>query len=41
VYSLLIATEPLARAEPVIAVAAGAGAGFLVNFLLSRAIVFR
>jgi putative flippase GtrA len=41
VYSLLIATEPLARSEPVVAVAAGAGSGFLVNFFLSRAIVFR
>ncbi len=41
VYSWLIATEPLARANPVLAVAAGAMSGFLVNFLLSRAVVFR
>lgn len=41
VYSLLVATEPLARAQPIIAVAAGAGAGFLVNFFLSRTLVFR
>jgi len=41
VYSLLIATEAMARQQPVIAVAAGAAAGFGVNFLLSRSFVFR
>ena len=40
-YSILIASLPAARAQPVIAVAAGSISGFLVNFLLSRRLVFR
>lgn len=39
-YSALIAEFAIARHYPVLAVAAGAAAGFLVNFLLSRRIVF-
>jgi putative flippase GtrA len=40
-YALLIATVPAARAEPVIAVAAGSLAGMTVNFLAARFLVFR
>lgn len=40
-YSLLIASLAEARAQPIIAVAAGSISGFLVNFLLSRRLVFR
>ncbi len=40
-YAALIATLALARAQPVIAVAAGAVAGMFVNFTLSRQVVFR
>lgn len=39
-YSGLIAAFALARHYPVLAVAAGAASGFLVNFLLSRKWVF-
>lgn len=39
-YSALIAAFVLPRHYPVLAVAAGAATGFLVNFLLSRRIVF-
>lgn len=39
-YSLLIAAFVLPRHYPVLAVAAGAASGFLVNFLLSRRLVF-
>lgn len=40
-YALLIATVAAARAEPVIAVAAGSLAGMGVNFLAARLLVFR
>jgi putative flippase GtrA len=40
-YVVLIATIPLCAAEPVFAVAAGSLAGMLVNFTLSRQMVFR
>lgn len=39
-YSLLIAAFVLPRHYPILAVAAGAASGFLVNFLLSRRLVF-
>jgi len=39
-YAALIATVPLAAQRPVLAVAAGAIAGFGVNFLVSRKFVF-
>lgn len=39
-YSALIAAFVLPRHYPVLAVAAGAATGFLVNFLLSRRVVF-
>ncbi|WP_427954062.1 GtrA family protein [Acidiphilium sp.] len=39
-YSLLLALFILPRHYPVLAVAAGAASGFLVNFLLSRRLVF-
>jgi putative flippase GtrA len=40
-YAGLIATLAVARAEPVIAVAAGSLAGMTVNFLAARFLVFR
>lgn len=40
-YAALIATLAVARAEPVIAVAAGSLAGMTVNFLAARFLVFR
>jgi putative flippase GtrA len=40
-YAALIATVAAARAEPVIAVAAGSLAGMAVNFLAARFLVFR
>ena len=40
-YALLVTFVPLAYAQPVIAVAAGAIAGLFVNFGLSRTVVFR
>lgn len=40
-YAILIATVPLARAQPVIAVAAGAVAGMFLNFTMARQVVFR
>lgn len=39
-YSLLLVAFVLPRHYPVLAVAAGAASGFLVNFLLSRRLVF-
>ena len=39
-YAVLVATLPLAAAHPVIGVAAGALAGMIGNFLLSRRYVF-
>ncbi|MDD2877570.1 MAG: GtrA family protein [Acidiphilium sp.] len=39
-YSLLLAMFVLPRHFPILAVAAGAASGFLVNFLLSRRLVF-
>jgi putative flippase GtrA len=39
-YSLLLTLFILPRHYPVLAVAAGAASGFLVNFLLSRRLVF-
>jgi putative flippase GtrA len=40
-YALLITFVAAAARQPVIAIAAGAGAGLLVNFTLSRRLVFR
>jgi putative flippase GtrA len=40
-YFALIATQPLFHHYPVLAIAAGAGAGMFVNFFLSRRLVFR
>lgn len=40
-YAALIATVAAARAEPVLAVAAGSLAGMAVNFLAARFLVFR
>lgn len=40
-YAVLVATVAAARAEPVIAVAAGSLAGMTVNFLAARFLVFR
>ncbi|MDQ2803829.1 MAG: GtrA family protein [Pseudomonadota bacterium] len=40
-YAALVTVVPLCAAQPVIAVAAGAVAGMMVNFSLSRAVVFR
>jgi putative flippase GtrA len=39
-YSILIASFILPRHYPVLAVAAGAMSGFLINFMLSRRLVF-
>lgn len=39
-YALLVTFMPLAAAEPVIAIGAGAIAGMFVNFTLSRRMVF-
>lgn len=39
-YSVLIASFVLPRHYPVLAVAAGAASGFIINFLLSRRLVF-
>jgi putative flippase GtrA len=39
-YSLLLALFVLPRHYPILAVAAGAASGFVVNFLLSRRLVF-
>ncbi|MBV8914859.1 MAG: GtrA family protein [Acetobacteraceae bacterium] len=40
-YLVLIALVPLCREQPVLAIAAGVGAGLLANFNLSRRLVFR
>lgn len=40
-YAALIAALPAARAQPVLAVAAGSLAGMAVNFLAARFLVFR
>jgi len=40
-YALLVLQVPLAAAQPVIATTAGAIAGMVVNFGLSRRLVFR
>jgi putative flippase GtrA len=40
-YALLVTFVPLCAAQPVFATSAGAAAGLLVNFTLSRALVFR
>jgi putative flippase GtrA len=40
-YAALIATVPLCVEAPVLAVAAGSVAGMIVNFTLSRQMVFR
>lgn len=40
-YFLLITISPFVAEYPVIAVAAGAGAGMFVNFYLARAVVFK
>ena len=40
-YAALVATVPLCAAQPVFAVAAGSLAGMMVNFTLSRQVVFR
>jgi putative flippase GtrA len=40
-YALLVTFVPLAAEQPVIATSAGAAAGMLVNFTLSRRLVFR
>jgi putative flippase GtrA len=40
-YAVLIATVPLCVKAPVLAVAAGSVAGMIVNFTLSRRMVFR
>ncbi len=40
-YAALVATVPLCAAQPVFAVAAGSVAGMMVNFTLSRQVVFR
>ena len=39
-YAALVATVPLVAEQPILAVAAGAIAGFGVNFLVSRKFVF-
>jgi putative flippase GtrA len=40
-FVALVALVPLCRSQPVLAVAAGAGAGMFLNFALSRSYVFR
>ena len=40
-YVVLVATQPICRAYPVLPVAAGGLAGMFVNFFLSRRLVFR
>lgn len=40
-YSALVTLYPICVRQPVIAVAAGAVAGMMVNFSLARAVVFR
>lgn len=40
-YALLVTLVPLCAAQPVFATSAGAVAGLMINFTLSRAIVFR
>ncbi|HSU06122.1 MAG TPA: GtrA family protein [Acetobacteraceae bacterium] len=40
-YAALVATVPLCASQPVFAVAAGSLAGMMVNFTLSRQMVFR
>jgi putative flippase GtrA len=40
-YAGLIATQPLFHDHPVLAIAAGAGAGMFFNFFLARRLVFR
>ena len=40
-FVALVALVPLCAAQPVLAVAAGAGAGMFLNFALSRNYVFR
>ena len=39
--TILVLTVPLCRSEPVLALAAGSGAGLLANFTLSQRYVFR
>lgn len=41
VYYVLVTMSPLANAQPIIALAAGAIAGLFANFVLSRRLVFR
>ena len=41
VYAALVATVPLCRSFPSLAVAAGTAAGLMLNFTASRAFVFR
>ena len=40
-YAFLITTYPFAATHPVLGVAAGSLAGLVINFSLSRAVVFR
>lgn len=40
VYALLVASSPLVAAQPVLGVAAGSISGLMVNFTLSRWVVF-
>ncbi len=40
-YAALIAGVPFCAAEPIFAIAAGAVAGMMINFTLSRQLVFR
>lgn len=40
-YAALIFFSPLCHAHPVLAIAAGAGAGMFLNFHLSRTVAFR
>ena len=40
-YSVLVTFVPLCVAQPVFAIAAGSLTGMLLNFTLSRALVFR
>ena len=40
-YAVLVTVVPLCARQPVFAVAAGSLAGMMVNFILSRRVVFR
>jgi hypothetical protein len=40
-YAMLVTVVPFCAAQPVFAVAGGAVAGVMVNFTLSRQVVFR